>query len=116
MGSQPYVLAVEDTIPKLMGPNDLFGAYNFMTHLECTPWSISIEVLSFLFKYMGHKLDMDLGDRLFNIKWESDITNMFYLHRSLIISIGCGIRDGSCLCISLLCILVLFVHFLPFNI
>ncbi|KAM3304621.1 putative protein isoform X2 [Capsicum chacoense] len=115
LDSQLYVLAIEDTIPKLLGLNDLFGAYNFTIHLACAPWSISTEVLSFLFKCMGHKLDMDLGDELFDIKLERDVTNMFCLHRYSETSIECGILDGSCLCISLLCILVPFVQFLPFQ-
>ncbi|PHT36027.1 Non-specific lipid-transfer protein 1 [Capsicum baccatum] len=65
-----HVLVIEDTIPKLMGCNDLSNASSIPTHLESSPWLISIEVL--IFKNTVHKLDMKLGDKLFDMKLERD--------------------------------------------
>ncbi|PHU07084.1 hypothetical protein BC332_23573 [Capsicum chinense] len=44
LDSRLYVLAIKDTIPKLMGLNDLFGYYNVMKHLESIPSSVLIKV------------------------------------------------------------------------
>lgn len=75
LNSRLYIPSVEDTIPKLMGLNNLSSAYNVTTHLESAPSSKSIEVL--LFKHTRHKLDMELGDKLFDLKMERDIFAAF---------------------------------------
>ncbi|PHU27052.1 hypothetical protein BC332_05384 [Capsicum chinense] len=58
LDSRLYVLAIEDTIPKLTGLNDLSGYYNVMKHLESAPSSALVKVL----------LDMEIGSTLFDIK------------------------------------------------
>lgn len=45
LDSRLYVLAIEDTRPKLMGLNDLSSYFNVMKHLESAPSSISSKVL-----------------------------------------------------------------------
>ncbi|PHU17570.1 hypothetical protein BC332_13265 [Capsicum chinense] len=70
LNSRLHVLVVKDTIPKLMGCNDLSSASSVPTHLVSAPWLISIEVL--IFKNTRHKLDMKLGDKLFDMKLERD--------------------------------------------
>lgn len=71
-----------------MGLKDLSNAYNVMTHLESTLLSISIEVLIFVLKHMGYKLDIKLGYKLFGIKIERDITDMFYNNISRVWDMG----------------------------
>ncbi|KAF3658620.1 putative prolyl 4-hydroxylase 9 [Capsicum annuum] len=72
--SRLYVLAIEDTIPKLMGLNNLSGYNNVMKHLEPAPLSVSIKVL----------LDMEIGSTLFDIKAEGDILVAFWVPHATI--------------------------------
>ncbi|KAF3679834.1 hypothetical protein FXO37_03635 [Capsicum annuum] len=76
MDSRLYTLVVDNTIPKMMGLNDLSSAYNITTHLGYASLSIS-KILNFLFKGKGHKIDILLGDKLFNIKLKENILAEF---------------------------------------
>ncbi|PHU27026.1 hypothetical protein BC332_05358 [Capsicum chinense] len=56
LDSRLHVLAIEDTIPKLMDLNDLSGYYNVMKHLDSVPSSVLIKV----------HLDKEIGSTLFD--------------------------------------------------
>ncbi|KAM3252384.1 hypothetical protein P3L10_006454 [Capsicum annuum] len=78
LDSRFHVLAIEDTIPKLMDLNDLSGYYNVIKHLDSAPSLVSIKV----------HLDKEIGSTLFDIKTKGDILVAFWVPHATIGSLS----------------------------